>query len=499
MLPQMRRIHRRQNKSDRREEMRDMASNEKRQLNNDGFSLVELLIAIVILSIIVAPLLHSFVTSARTNAKARNTMRATAIAEDVMENFEAYSLEELEKRYTAQGFTVQGSDGTGVDADGDGSADPGTAGQWLFSGTMAADSVTSGQYDVVARLNPSGYHQVDLKGINDKQVVDLKNLSGTVNAVYQESSDDALNAYYYFAKSILGKTAAQLQDEAVAADAVIKVAPYVTKTVTVDIDSSRISVDVGDRDVEVPTYLVTASIQYRYDDGTKTGTYPQHGSNHVIFSNEKDVKEQAATMKSDWETDPSKVTGKEVESDLANIVFCMRPRYESADISNPSRIVDTVIVHNPKNVATNFFLVRQETTDGSPYSSVYKMSFELQEFWPGWVTGPQTSACTLRSNFLIVDPDNSMDPSYKNHKYTFRNLSTAVTSYEGDGYLKTDAGTKTFEGSFGGRTALTIMDADTLTPEENYDRLYDITVEIYEPGKSADGHPILTMTGTVTR
>ena len=40
----------------------------KRQLNNEGFSLVELLIAIVILSIIVVPLLHSFVTSARTNA-----------------------------------------------------------------------------------------------------------------------------------------------------------------------------------------------------------------------------------------------------------------------------------------------------------------------------------------------------------------------------------------------------------------------------------------------
>lgn len=38
---------------------------ERRQLNNEGFSLIELLIAIVILAIIVVPLLHSFVTSAR--------------------------------------------------------------------------------------------------------------------------------------------------------------------------------------------------------------------------------------------------------------------------------------------------------------------------------------------------------------------------------------------------------------------------------------------------
>ena len=69
------------------------------QLNNAGFSLVELLIAMVVLAIIVVPLLHSFVTSARTNAKSRSTMHATAIAEDVMEMFEAHSLEEMAEIY----------------------------------------------------------------------------------------------------------------------------------------------------------------------------------------------------------------------------------------------------------------------------------------------------------------------------------------------------------------------------------------------------------------
>lgn len=476
--------------------MRGRASNEKRQLNNEGFSLVELLIAIVILSIIVVPLLHSFVTSARTNAKARNTMRATAIAEDVMENFEAYSLEELEKRYTAQGFTVQGSDGTGVDADGDGSVDPGTAGKWLFSGTLAEDSVTSGQYDVVVRLDPSGYHEADLKGINDKQLVDLQNLSGTTNAVYQESGDEALNAYYYFAKAILGKTASELKDENAASEAVMAVVPYVTKTVTIDINSSRISVDLGYGDVEVPTYLVTANIQFQYDDGTRSGTYPQHGSNYVIFSNEKGVKEQAESIKTMWGADPAKATDSKVESNLANIVFCMRPRYESAVAG---KVADTVIVHNPKNVATNFFLVRQQQEDASLWDPSYQMAFELQKFWPGWAAGPQDAACRLRSNFLVADPDNSMDFSYQHNKYTFRNLSTAMMTYEGEGYLNMAGQTKIPAGSMGGSTALTIMDADTLTPDENYDRLYDITVEIYEPGKSGDGHPIMSMTGTVTR
>ena len=91
----------------------------RKQLNNEGFSLVELLIAIVILSIIVVPLLHSFVTSARTNAKSRSTMHATAIAEDIMEMFEAHSLEEMADIYTAEtpaGFTntADTDDTTGI-------------------------------------------------------------------------------------------------------------------------------------------------------------------------------------------------------------------------------------------------------------------------------------------------------------------------------------------------------------------------------------------------
>ena len=99
---------------------------ERRQLNNEGFSLIELLIAIVILSIIVVPLLHSFVTSARTNAKSRNTMHATAIAEDVMEQFEAHTLEEMADTYetvTPTDFTNNVQRDVSLDVDGDGSAE----------------------------------------------------------------------------------------------------------------------------------------------------------------------------------------------------------------------------------------------------------------------------------------------------------------------------------------------------------------------------------------
>lgn len=70
-----------------------------RRLSDAGFSLVELLIAVVILAIIVIPLLHMFVTSTRINVKSRQTLRATTVAQDIMEGLKAYDLEEVRAQF----------------------------------------------------------------------------------------------------------------------------------------------------------------------------------------------------------------------------------------------------------------------------------------------------------------------------------------------------------------------------------------------------------------
>ena len=67
------------------------ANRKDKRKQNKGFTLVEVLIAMTILAIIVAPLLHAFVTASRTNAKAKQLMKATTLAQNVME--------ELKERY----------------------------------------------------------------------------------------------------------------------------------------------------------------------------------------------------------------------------------------------------------------------------------------------------------------------------------------------------------------------------------------------------------------
>lgn len=55
------------------------------QQDNGGFSLVELIVAVVILAFVVAPILGAFVSSARTNGKSQRVLSATTVGQNIME------------------------------------------------------------------------------------------------------------------------------------------------------------------------------------------------------------------------------------------------------------------------------------------------------------------------------------------------------------------------------------------------------------------------------
>lgn len=70
-----------------------MKKTDRRGLSgNGGFSLVELLVAVIILGIIVSPLLHTFVTGAVTASKSRKMGDATLAAQNISEAIEASDL-----------------------------------------------------------------------------------------------------------------------------------------------------------------------------------------------------------------------------------------------------------------------------------------------------------------------------------------------------------------------------------------------------------------------
>lgn len=67
--------------------------------NNRGLSLIEVLVAVIILAIVVTPFLHSFVTTANTNRKAKEIHRATVLAQSVVESCKAETLESIAQQF----------------------------------------------------------------------------------------------------------------------------------------------------------------------------------------------------------------------------------------------------------------------------------------------------------------------------------------------------------------------------------------------------------------
>ena len=81
---------------------------------NKGFSLVEVLVAMAVITLISIPLLRTFITSAQINNKAKKLQNATDIAQNVSENFTTIPLltlmqdndgsEESEKQFCGEYF-----------------------------------------------------------------------------------------------------------------------------------------------------------------------------------------------------------------------------------------------------------------------------------------------------------------------------------------------------------------------------------------------------------
>ena len=77
---------------------------EKFHIDNKGMSLVEMIVAIAILSVAVAPILYAFVYTTNFNAKAKKRQRATNAAMSVMETFKSYEMTKAHEIFTTTGM-----------------------------------------------------------------------------------------------------------------------------------------------------------------------------------------------------------------------------------------------------------------------------------------------------------------------------------------------------------------------------------------------------------
>lgn len=174
---------------------------EYRNNPNAGFSLVELLIAVTILAIIVVPLLHMFVTSTKINVKSRQTLRATTVAQDIMEGLKAYTLEEVSEQfappegmsgdafhYPSDGFYIVNSSMIQGGVRDLTEEMPGhTDGDEIYYFGIENLKMQGGEYDALIKLDASTY------GANSRRVDD----SGNIKNPSATGHDREFNGTFY--------------------------------------------------------------------------------------------------------------------------------------------------------------------------------------------------------------------------------------------------------------------------------------------------------------
>jgi len=450
----------------------------QQRTDNRGMTLVELLVAIVLLAIVVVPLLHTFVSSANTNKKARERLRVTTAAQDIMEGLKADTIEELayqfnypdvshalnpnivsgnefhiikkelvlsginEIRAVIDPITHEVTSSALVDPTADPVANPdgvpsvhsddgGETYEFVeksdhkYYFTMQNVTLQNASFDALIEIDASPYRTPTGSPIsanstlhNDKMVVDISGMNTRQDAFYVQNADMISNV---------------LQE----LNATYNPTPVITAddlslTITIDV-SNVISVSGND--------LTKAKINYTYKT---TGATPYvYAKDYNIFSNY--------------------ATGTE----LRNVYLFYFPLYDGV-------APDEIIYNNPELVPATFYIAKQEPLGLdiaylNSREAAYRCNIRISE--PG-----------------IIDRADSVT--------AFRtNLDTNLCQTYGSSLPADTQASYFYNGILVNKADFFI---EPLSGEVVKDRIFDITIDIYEQGSAASGFPIENKLTTIT-
>ena len=414
--------------------MGDRESSANKKSNNHGLSLVELLIAVTILAIIIVPLLHAFVSSARLNLKSQRTMKSTMIAETIMEEFKELSVEELMLLYG-------GSESSGVVT-------------FSLDSTDFSEEETDA-YRASVILDPIAAYD----GYNQTPVVDVSPITMEHSAVYAASSTFDKSVYKIFEER--SRAAEAIDSTYVSCDATF----FETKlNRTISVELSKGANVVDDQGNIIPLARVEITVEYTYNDNPTIKALLPTDLKYTI---KRKLFENTTTKKA-----------------LDSVFIIYTPRYLACNPTlGAGAKQDTITIRNLSQLETTVSVIRQETDQDATYLPAYlsqkKANITIIEapVWSGSYTADTPGAILLRTNLITTDPATNV--STPNFALTYQNAS-GTQRVTGD----TAAGIVTL------RTA----EGKSMDGSAVKNRIFDIKVTIFHESDLIE--PIATIDGT---
>jgi len=416
-----------------------MKNNQKKiQQNNAGFSLLEVLVAIIILAVVSIPLLYGFVTSAKTNGEAKILMRATESAENMMEIFELQTMEELGIRYSASSMNT-----VSVDADG----------KYEFTIKNTGDfpiAMPDGYYMTVS-ADPTMYPNANSLNLSDMQTV-----SATDSAVYSMSTK--LDESVYEKYSLLNDEAHETSPGSYGDMDEDYFKKNLIRIIEVDVTKKGEDVDAEGNAVD----LVTVDVRVTYDLKNYAGVLPVDQKRYEALERELF----------------NNITTKEP---LNSVFVLYQPRYLAAMMVRG----DKVVVNNPDNIEANLFVVAQRGAADEGYLSQYlsttsglELTIAENPSASGFPSDTE-AAMTLFTNLNSGAPYSSSDPNYGEMKCALTYQNTTGSLKANNEIAKTILHAKDLDGK-------------ALDNSQTKTRIYKLITTVY----NGNGDKVVELDGT---
>ena len=406
--------------------------------DNSGFTLVELLIAMIILVVALIPMLNSFAVNAKVNRKSKIKLRSTMIAQDIMEGIKGYSTKDIYKQFTGvSDFRLIENDGI---------VDPSTHKVVSANATVSAnadglvavytmkDLEYQGQkYDAKLEIDGTNFTasgnrmSATVSGSkiqpNSEDLVDMSIMDSSYDGIFMSDN-------YYSREEFLDKLI----------DLNGWIGPEVNRTFEIEL------VDAGLTAMGNAKQLATVKVTY---DTVSAGAVTLPYSRNYTAYNNVDVADDGCELRS--------------------LYFFYYPAYSGIYLVGGSNqnitYHDKIIFRNADKIPTTLYIMKQKTTDPVILPELYAR----EELYRPDIT-------------IIEDGYEMMGLTTKVRTNLTRSL------YNGQPFSTEKA---TFHRGYGdaGGIPASMIEADKVLSTEKVNRMFDAVVKVYEPGAAAAGFP----------